>query len=242
MAALSTDADAPTSSLKARLKRLLLSEAKKRWQSEVTDLGEGALAPFRVTPLATIDRVVQELGLTSDDVLWDLGCGEAHWCIAASKASGCRSVGVELSPEIAERGRARVLNELGRSGSSSGSGGHEDGPTVSSSLVRIEVRDMMAPGGLDGLEEATVVVVYMARKASRWLSPELRKRLQPGTRIVAVHFSIPDWVPVRVDTWKTGRVFHYVVEAPGSESAVQAAAQDVVAQDVVDPSLGGDDE
>ena len=151
---------------------------------------------------------MQGLRLTDDDVLFDLGCGTADWCIAASKASGCRSVGIELSPAIAKRARSRVTEELG-------------GEAASSSLVRIEVRDLMAPGGLDGVEEATVVVLYMAREASRQLSPELRSRLKAGTRVIAVLFSIPGWVPVRVESVKPSRVFHYVVEVPGGAATPQ---------------------
>ena len=57
------------------------------------------------------------------------------------------------SPEIAARARMHADKVLG-----SGDGGK-------ASLVPVEVRDMMAKNGLDGVEEATVVVVYMGREA-----------------------------------------------------------------------------
>lgn len=142
---------------------------------------------------------MSELNLTTDDVLYDLGCGEAHWCIAATKASGCRSVGIELSAEIAARARKHADKVLGS----------DDGGKAS--LVRIEVRDMMAKNGLDGIEEATVVVVYMGREASRRLSPELKTRLRAGTRVISIGFQIPDWEPVSVEENGTARAYSYVV-------------------------------
>ena len=192
---------AASSSRKARFRELLLSHARKKWDSEISDLGEGCVAPFRVTPLATIEHVVSKLNLTASDVLYDLGCGEAHWCIAATKASGCRSVGIELSPEIAARARMHADKVLG-----SGDGGK-------ASLVRVEFRDMMDKNGLDGVEEATVVVVYMGREASRRLSPELKKRLRAGTRVISIGFQIPDWEPVSVEKDGTARAYTYVVVA-----------------------------
>ena len=192
----------PKASLKSRFKALLLSEARKKWNSELSDLGDGCVAPFRVTPQHTIDRVVKELHLTNDDVVYDLGCGEGHWCIAATLSCGCRSVGIELSEEIAQRARERARK-------------------AGALQVNIVVRDMMAPEGLNGVEEATVVVVYMGREASRRLSPQLQNILRPGTKVVSVHFAIPGWEPVKVDTGETARVYHYIIPSKSGHKNVE---------------------
>ena len=84
-------------SLKEKFKQLLLQESRKQWNNEIATLGTGFVAPFRATPQEVIDTVIQELSLTSADILYDLGCGEGHWCIAATKSSGCTSVGIELA-------------------------------------------------------------------------------------------------------------------------------------------------
>jgi SAM-dependent methyltransferase len=199
-------AGGPSSSLKDRFRALLLAESRKQWDRELSELGDGCVAPFRATPRRTIDAVLRHLALGADDVLYDLGCGEGHWCVAATRASGCRSVGIELSPEIAERARQRVASELGESTDGDGGGGGGGG-----SRVRIEVRDMMAAGGLGAIEEATVVIVYAGRDATKKLAPELRRRLRPGTRVVSVHFAVPGWPTELVETGGAARVYYYVL-------------------------------
>ena len=113
-----------------------------------------------------VDTVIQRLNLTTDDILFDLGCGEGHWCISASKASGCQSIGIELSEEIAERARQRSLTELN---------------SKQTNLVDIYVRDMLHPDGLMNIQDATIVIVYAGREATRKLAPILKRRLRSGT-------------------------------------------------------------
>ena len=60
------------------------------------------------TPDAAIDAMLKELSLTENDVLYDLGCGDGRVLIAAVKQYGCRCVGIEINPTMAERARYRV--------------------------------------------------------------------------------------------------------------------------------------
>jgi SAM-dependent methyltransferase len=66
---------------------------------------EASQAP---TPPAVIEQTVRLLALTKDDVLADLGCGDGRILIAAVERYGCKAVGVEIDPVIADEARRRV--------------------------------------------------------------------------------------------------------------------------------------
>ena len=60
------------------------------------------------TPDAVIEQTSRLLALTRNDVLADLGCGDGRILIAAVKRYGCKAIGIEIDPEIAESARRRV--------------------------------------------------------------------------------------------------------------------------------------
>jgi acetyl esterase len=186
-------------SLKEKFRKLLLQESRKQWDTEIANLGEGFVAPFRVTPQEVIDTCIQKLNLNSKDLLFDLGCGEGHWCVAASKSSGCKSVGIELSEEIANRARISVdENHL-------------------SKLVDIHVKDMLSNDGLLNIHEASVVIVYCGRDATKKLAPILKKNLRHGTRVISVHFAIPGWPTVDVYKHNKAKVYYYTIGSNSCE-------------------------
>ena len=184
------------SSIREKFKKLLLQESRKQWNNEIASLGKGFVAPFRATPQDVVDTVIQRLNLTTDDILFDLGCGEGHWCISASKASGCQSIGIELSEEIAERARQRSLTELN---------------SKQTNLVDIYVRDMLHPDGLMNIQDATVVIVYAGREATRKLAPILKRRLRSGTRVVSIHFAVPGWPTDHIEFDNKAKVYFYTI-------------------------------
>ena len=51
---------------------------------------------FAPTPMDVIEGALNGAGIKSDDILYDLGCGDGRACITASKAFGCRSVGIDI--------------------------------------------------------------------------------------------------------------------------------------------------
>ena len=71
---------------------------------------EAVVASQQATPDAVVEQVVNILALTKDDVLADLGCGDGRILIAATKRYGCRGIGIEIEPAIAETARRRVAD------------------------------------------------------------------------------------------------------------------------------------
>jgi len=76
----------------------------------IGDRGRGSSAtvpaeprPFVPTPQEVVERMLELAGVTKNDVVYDLGCGDGRIVITAAKKYGARGVGVDLDPErIAE--------------------------------------------------------------------------------------------------------------------------------------------
>lgn len=60
------------------------------------------------TPMPVVHALVNELQLSSEDLLADLGCGDGRILITAVKRTGCRAIGVEIDPRKADEARAAV--------------------------------------------------------------------------------------------------------------------------------------
>ena len=62
-----------------------------------------SLAPFVPTPNDVVSRMLTLAGVTEDDVVYDLGCGDGRIVIAAARDFGARGVGIDIDPQrIAE--------------------------------------------------------------------------------------------------------------------------------------------
>lgn len=105
------------------------------------------LAPFRRSPPEAVDLLVTGAGLSSDDVLVDLGCGDASLLVEAASRTGCRCVGVEASAVLVFEARARVS-----SSAVSGLIAVEHADAASRPLAGATVvYSWLLPGGLEGI-------------------------------------------------------------------------------------------
>lgn len=147
------------------------------------------------TPHHVVEEMLRLVGLTKDDVVYDLGCGDGRIVIAAATEYGARGVGVDLDPvrideARANAGQAGVLNR-----------------------VQFLEQDLFATD----FREATVVTLYLLPKLNMQLRPKLLSVLRPGTRVVSHNFSMEDWQPDK-EVWLTGSssghtVYYWVVPA-----------------------------
>lgn len=140
--------------------------------------------------LPTTDQAVQEMlklaGVTSNDVVYDLGCGDGRIVIAAAKDFGARAVGIDINPD-----RIREAKENARKA------GVEN-------LVRFEENDLFKAD----IREATVVTLFLLNTVDLQLRPKLLADLKPGTRIVSNTFKMGDWNPDRhVEVQTTEKYF-----------------------------------
>lgn len=135
------------------------------------------LAPFVPTPPDVVERMLQLGEVTSQDTVYDLGCGDGRIIIAAAKTYGARGVGVDIEPyRIAESQSnaqaARVEH-----------------------LVTFKHQDAMTVD----LSAATVVMIYLVHWSTEKLLPIIAKKSGAGTRIISHNFGMADWTPIRTE-------------------------------------------
>jgi outer membrane protein assembly factor BamB len=132
-------------------------------------------AVFVPTPQDVVERMVDVAEIRSEEIVYDLGCGDGRIVVTAAQKRGCRAVGYDIDPECVN---------LARENAAQHSPDH---------LVTIEQRDIFT---LD-LSEADVVMLYLSLELNERLLPQLA-RLKPGARIVSHAFEIPGVPPDRV--------------------------------------------
>ena len=112
-------------------------------------------------------------GVTSDDVVYDLGCGDGRIVITAAKLYGAHGVGIDIDPQ-----RIREANENAKKA------GVER-------LVRFEENDLFKAN----IREASVVTLFLLTSVNARLRPKLLRELRSGTRVVSNTFEMGDWKP-----------------------------------------------
>jgi hypothetical protein len=131
------------------------------------------IARFVRTPPHVVDRMLALAGVSADDMLLDIGCGDGAIVIRAAERIGCRGLGVDLDGELVDdaRRRARAAGVAG--------------------LVDFRQGDARELS----LASPTVVTVYLSAAANLALRPVLQCGLRPGTRVVSFNFDMGDWWP-----------------------------------------------
>jgi hypothetical protein len=62
-----------------------------------------SLAPPCGTSVETIHRLLDFASVTSEDTLYDLGCGDGRVCLEAFQIYKCRTVGIEVEEDLVQR-------------------------------------------------------------------------------------------------------------------------------------------
>lgn len=137
------------------------------------------LAPYVPTPHEVVDRMLILAGVTKDDVLIDLGCGDGRIPIAAAKKYGTRGLGVDIDPQRIAEANANAKTA-----------GVEH-------LVTFKLQDAMKTD----VSGATVVTTYLLTASNLRLRPLLTAQLKPGSRIVTHSFGMGDWTPEKADSF-----------------------------------------
>jgi len=137
------------------------------------------VAPFVGSTAPAVEAMLKLAGVTKQDVVYDLGCGDGRIVIAAAKLYGARGVGMDIDPKLIRVARAAAKKA------------HVE------KLVRFELGDLFKAD----IHEATVVTVFLLPQTNQLLRPKLLAELRPGTRIVANTFGFGDWKPDREVTF-----------------------------------------
>jgi SAM-dependent methyltransferase len=134
----------------------------------LADSSNRAFVLYVPTPYEVIDKMLEVAHIQSDDVLYDLGCGDGRIPIKAALEYGIKATCIDIDPQRVAEARAGVV-----------SAGVEK-------LVTVREANAF---DVD-LTPATVVAMYMSSRILGKLVPQLC-RLAPGARIVTHDYDIP---------------------------------------------------
>ena len=130
------------------------------------------------TEQVVVEKMLQMARVTKDDIVFDLGCGDGRIVATAAKKYGCKGVGIDIDPARVKDSLA-TLRKL----------------EVKPGLVEIRQGDALK---VKDLERATVIMLYMLPQFMERLEPQIKKRLKPGTRIVAHDYPFPNLDPDQI--------------------------------------------
>ena len=142
-----------------------------------------SLAPYVPSPYDVVNRMLEVAGVTSNDAVYDLGCGDGRIVITAAQRFGARGVGIDFDPERIAEANANAERA-----------GVQD-------LVRFIQQDAMQAD----VSEATVVTLYLLSSSNVKLRPTLTSQLRPGSRIVSHAFRMGDWEPDETNNFEDER-------------------------------------
>jgi hypothetical protein len=143
--------------------------------------GTSAAYGYEGTPHSVVPAMIALADVSSEDVVYEPGCGDARVLIASIKAGARKGLGVDIDPDLAEVAYAEVKKA-----------GLED---------KVEIRWGNALA-VD-MSEATLVFLFMGEPFNLVMRPLLWKQLKVGARVVSNDFAMGDWLPdrtLRVET------------------------------------------
>jgi SAM-dependent methyltransferase len=128
---------------------------------------------YEPTPADVVRAMLQLAGVSPDDTVYDLGCGDGRIVIAAARQFGARGVCVDKDPRwIAEsRENARQAGITDR--------------------IQFRNENLLRTN----LGDATVVMLFLTSKMNLTLRPKLLRELKSGSRIVSHWHDMGDWKP-----------------------------------------------
>ena len=131
----------------------------------------GIGAPWVPTIRDTVQKMLKMAEVNSDDILYDLGCGDGRTVMTAAKQYGARAVGIEIDP-------LRYL-----------------WCQVAITLRGLRNRVQIKYGNFFkyDLSNATVVTCFLLQETNDMLEDKFKKELQPGTRIVSNIFTFSEF-------------------------------------------------
>lgn len=146
--------------------------------------------PYDPSPPEVVDKMLDMAKVGTNDLLYDLGCGDGRIVIAAATKYGARGIGIDLDPQRIAEARANAKQA-----------GVED-------RVQFRVGDLY----MANVEDATVVSLFLWPHVNRKLRPLLWQQLKVGTRVVSHIWDMgPEWPPDRTETVRDRKVHLWTV-------------------------------
>ena len=167
---------APNTYTKMTRTKVVRARAGERLKIDlsVDDPSDRVSVIYVPTPEFVVDAMVKLAGISTRDVTYEPGVGDARITIAAVKAGARRAVGIDLDRQRVEESRANV-NAAGLA-----------------DKIDIRFGDALEQPDLASM---TVVFLYMGDHFNMLIRPYLWKQLPVGARVVSHRFLMGDWKP-----------------------------------------------
>lgn len=124
------------------------------------------------TPYDLVSEMLHLAQVKKDDLVVDLGCGDARMLVLAAQKYGSRGIGYEIDPDMVRASRKNIeKNKVGH-------------------LVKIIQADIFTVD----IREADVIPAYLLPEMNLKLLPQL-DTLKPGSRLVFHNYDIEGIVP-----------------------------------------------
>jgi uncharacterized protein (TIGR03000 family) len=145
----------------------------------IDDPADRVVVRYVPTPEQIVAEMIKLADITSNDVTYEPGVGDARITIAAVKGGARRAVGIDLDPERVQESRENVRN------------------AGLSDKIDIRLGDALEQPDLGAM---TVVFLYMGDHFNMLIRPYLWKQLPVGARVVSHRFLMGDWKPDKTVT------------------------------------------
>jgi ribosomal protein L11 methylase PrmA len=134
-------------------------------------------APWVPSSMKMVHKMLSMAEVGSEDVVYDLGCGDGRMIVAAARKYGARAVGIEIDPLRYLWCKALI------------------------SILGLSDRVSVVSGNFfsQDLSEADVVTCFLVQATNLELESKLMRELKPGTRVVSNRFAFPGLYKVRQD-------------------------------------------
>lgn len=137
------------------------------------------LAPYVATPIEVVAKMLEVAEVTSDDIVYDIGCGDGRIIVMAAEKYGARGVGIDIDPVRIEEAKENAK----------------------SADVEHLLRFYLGDATKMNFSEATVVTLYLLPESNAILRPMFDKQLNPGVRVVTHNYRIPGWEDKEVESF-----------------------------------------
>jgi len=160
--------------------------------------GEEEIYAYGETPLSTLEQICREFDVTSEDTVFELGCGRGITCFWLNIIWGCHVVGIEYIPVFVEAAQNAVHRYHLQN-------------------IRFRLDDMFETD----LSDATVIYLYGTCLKEEEIQRLANKfsRLPQGTKIITTSYSLEEYshtlsISKQLQgcfAWGTADVFLHVV-------------------------------
>jgi cyclopropane fatty-acyl-phospholipid synthase-like methyltransferase len=137
------------------------------------------IAPFVPSPAPVVEFMLKLAGLSSGEVLFDMGSGDGRTVIMAAKTFGARGVGIELREDLAKK----AMNSI-----------HESGLDDRVTILNDDMFNV-------NLSAADVVYLYLTTSANERLKSKLERDLKKDVRVVSHDYEVVGWRPEKIENF-----------------------------------------